>query len=281
MGSLDQRLPTRTVCRRAFLLAALSGAILLAASAAPVASAPERPTVSATTAAGKALAALIAKRDAAAIRARFTPAMARRLSGAQLQSILDTLIAEATPLGPSLSESVRDEDDGSEAYVGEYRWRVDHSLMISVGFAPGSTEAISALRFFPGPENPPAVQKLVRTLDDLVLAKDVKALSAHFTPALIAKLPPPELTRLLNVVMPPPGPRLEDSTTDAGQGYLHYVAKHAWKPVAGQMMQVIFTLEAGGENRIAGILLQPGPATKAAGNSKPKPAAPSASPVHR
>ena len=277
-GSLDQRLPTRIVCRRAFLLSVLASTILLAGSAS---AAPERPTVAATTSAGKALAALIAKRDAAAIFARFTPPMGRKLSQAQLQSILDTLMTEATPLGASLSESVRDEDDGSEAYVGEYRWRVDHSLMISVAFSPGGTETISALRFIPGPENPPAVQKLVRTLDALVLAKDVKALSARFTPALAAKLPPPELTRLLDVVTPPLGPRLEDSTTDAGQGYLHYVAKHAWKQATGQPMQVIFTLEAGGENRLAGILLQPGPAPKAAGKRKTAPAAPGASPVHR
>jgi hypothetical protein len=236
-------------------------------AAAPAAEPPQKTQsdADAVILAGRQVAALIARQDGAALAARFTPEMALSLTQDQLQTLLNQWITGAAPLGAApvpRSESVRSEGAGIRAYLAEYPWRIDHHLAITVAFAPGGTDRIAGLYLRPALANPAVALAAGRLVDALIVAKDVDALEARFTPDLARLLPPATLRKTLEDLFPPKRPlgtRLSDTAPDSvGRPYLDYTAVHPWRSDTGQTMSVAISLEAGGAGRIAALLFQPG-----------------------
>ncbi|MES2460005.1 MAG: M23 family metallopeptidase [Armatimonadota bacterium] len=209
---------------------------------------------------GRSAANLIARRDSAALFARFTPEMVRAISQEQLRGLIEQVISDQTPLGSPITETVREQGGGIRAYVGEYRWRADRNLYLTFAFSPDATDKIAGMRIRPADEREAAVRKLGRDTVALIAAKNGKALFARFTPELAAKVPESTLQSVLDSTLTsnsPLGVVVSDDVEPAEDGYIRYSAVHRWRKEAKQNLSVAVTFEAGGSNRIAGLALRP------------------------
>lgn len=115
--------------------------------------APAADAREAIAARGRAVGDLVAKGDAAALFARFTPEMARAVSEAALKAVLDDTVAAAR-IGERIGESVLASRPEGDVYAAERRWQEGRNLTLTVVFAPG-TGRISGLLLRPAKKLPP------------------------------------------------------------------------------------------------------------------------------
>lgn len=89
--------------------------------------------------AGRSVAALIAKPDAAALYRRFTPTMASSVPEAKMRELLQKLITKESPLGEVIEESVeRDPKRHLATYNAVYHWKTERNLKMTIAFITGS-----------------------------------------------------------------------------------------------------------------------------------------------
>jgi hypothetical protein len=245
--------------RKTFVLSCLFAATALLTSGVPAA-AQTALSDDTVKAAGRDAAALVARKDSAALFARFTPELARTVPQEQLRATLLQLISDQSPLGKPITETVREQGGGVRAYVGEYQWRADRNLYLTFAFAPGTKDKIAGMRLRPAVEREAAVRKIGRDFVALIAAKDAKKLFSRFTPELAAKIAEPTLLEVLDKTLTqktPLGALVRDSIELADGDYFRYSAVHVWNKAARQNIDVAVIFEAGGANRIAGLTLRP------------------------
>ena len=254
------RLPAR-LCRKAFLFCCLAGATAtLELKAAKQATAQTPLSDDSVRSQGRSDAALIAKKDSAALFARFSPEMARAVSQKQLLASLDQLISDQAPLGKAITESIREEGGGVRAYIGEYQWRADRNLTLTFDFAPNSGDKIAGMRIRPSAEREAVVLKMGRDIAALIAAKDAKSLFNRSTPEFAAMVPESTLQGVLNTTLTeksPLGALVSDRVESVEGNYLRYSAEYLWRKENEQNLAVVVTFEAGGANRIAGATIRP------------------------
>ena len=186
--------------------------------------------------------------------------MARAVSQKQLLASLEPLISDQAPLGKAITESIREEGNGIRAYVGEYQWRADRSLILTFDFAPGSGDKIVGMRIHPGVERQAVVLKMGRDIAARIAAKEAKSLWVRFTPELAAKVSESTLQEVLDTTLAektPLGALVSDHIDSIENNYLRYSAKYVWHKENEQNLAIVVTFEAGGANRIAGLILRP------------------------
>ncbi len=209
---------------------------------------------------GRSAVALVARKNSAALFARFNPEMARGISQKQLLASLDPLISDQAPLGKVITESIREEGGGVRAYIGEYQWRADHSLTLTFDFAPGSGDEIAGMRIRPAIERKAVALNIGRNIVALIAARDAKSLLARSTPEFSAMVPELTLQGILNTTLTeksPLGPLVSDRIDSVEGNYLRYSAEYIWRKENEQNLAVVVTFEAGGANRIAGATIRP------------------------
>jgi biotin carboxyl carrier protein len=235
---------------------------------------------------GRAVAALVAKKDAAGLVARFTPHMAASLKRAQLEQVLDQAFAADTPLGERLSETVG-EEQGAPVYVADHRWAGSKTITITVALAGPGADRIAGLFFKPGDAPAPpvkpdsasardaAVLAAGRSVAALVAKKNAAGLHARLTAEAGKALTREKLAQVMNQAITassPMGERIRDSVEKGPEeGLVTYSAEHRWK--AGQNLSLSVTFVSGSGGKIAGIVLRPAAAAAPSGALPPDPKA--------
>lgn len=258
----------RKVTAVAVLIPALGAAGLAIARPSPL-PAPLRQNTAddATVRQGRAVAGLIAKKDAAALFALFDAKMAAALPQAQVEGVLNQVITADTPLGARVSDEISDLN-GVPAYVAEHRWAPGKLLQLTVVFSSASPGKISGL--FVKPVDGPAPAALSSTAKAGVLAagravavliarKDAAALFARFLPDMANAVPKAQLAELLNSTFTADAPLggAISETAEAGpkDGIAAFTGKYRWKKDQPITLKVMFVMGSGG--KIAGMMLKP------------------------
>lgn len=216
---------------------------------------------------GRAVAALIEKKDADTLFAHFDSEMAKAVPLPSIRSVLNAMITIQTPLGTRVTEEAS-ETNGFPVYTASYQWSPGSRLKITVTFDSTDSKRIAGLLLSPDKspvlaELPDSVQEGViaagRSVAALIRKNDSKALEARFTPGMAKAVPKSRIDDTLHglfsdgtVIGQPISEKVMSGTT---ADTVTYTGRYNWKKDQAITLNIEFITGSGG--KISGLLLRP------------------------